>query len=267
MLAVPGSGGDNFKPVYPQGELTMKTKILYLATVLCLLASVAHADEAISTKKVSGTVDGNYTYDTREFTRLTLNTFLAFPKGFSYYNVFHLNSNVGSGNNHFDITNFYHEHDLWWNPYSKIPLDLVVQWQVNQGTLNDKARFGYRWRISDTLWVKDFFDRAHLYLTTQFHPLQTDFNNSPGWGVSFEHFWKMNVAPTMFKDRVYIAGYMDHNIDYGANTAGNNHFVVTETQLGVRLIDKLNAVAEFRMDQYAAKKYGAGFGLEYVVGF
>lgn len=93
--------------------------------------------------------------------------------------------------------------------------------------------------------------------------------NLRGWSVSFEHFFKLNVVPSIFKDRFYISGYMDHNIDYGGATkaTGDNHYIVTETQAGYRLVGGLNAVGEFRLSQYAAKKYGAAFGLEYVVNF
>lgn len=245
----------------------MKKISCLLVVVVCLVLSAnVFAEDA---KKVSGSLDANYTYDTRDMNRLTLDTLIFFPHGISYYNFFHLNSNMNGDNDNLEITNFYHEHDIWWNFYKKLPLDAVFQWQVGQGGANDNARFGFRWRISDTPIVEKLCKKINLFLTTQLHALQTDFHNSPGWGFSFEHFWKMSVLPKLLDNRVYIAGFMDHNVNYGSWTKlnGDNHAIVTETQLGVRTIGNLNAISEFRYSDYDVDHMGVAFGLEYIVNF
>lgn len=48
----------------------MKLKGICFAIVMCLIFCVAALAEEVAAKKISGQVDGNYTYDTREFTRL-----------------------------------------------------------------------------------------------------------------------------------------------------------------------------------------------------
>ncbi len=247
--------------------------ILILSLILVLSQSItafAEEEEWIEIEektKIHGSVDGNYTYDTRDMNRLTLNTLIFFPYGISYYNVFHLNSLMAVDGGNFDLDNYYHEQDIWWNVYRKVPVDLVFQWQSMSGANNDQARFGFRWRISDTPWIKPFCEKIHLFLTTQVHAFQTDFNPSAGWGFSFEHFWRMQVLPSIFNDRVYIAGYMDHNLDYGGATAGNNSAIVTETQIGVKVYGNLNVIAEYRYSDYDARQHGVGFGLEYIVNF
>lgn len=244
--------------------MKMGRLFICLLCVSIMSASVAYADRD---DRVSGSLDMNYTFDTRDMNRLTLDTLIFFPYRITYYNVFHMNSLMDTPGDNFDIDNIYHEQDLWWAPFENIPVDAVVQLQVIQGTINDQLRAGFRWRISDTSFLKAFFENIHLFLTSQFHPIQTHFYDVAGYGFSFEHYWRVQVLPETFDDRVYVAGYLDHNLNYGGTTNGDNHSFSTETQLGVRVIGHLNAITEFRYSDYDVKSTGVAFGLEYVVPF
>ena len=163
-------------------------KIHRVVCLLCVFVLSAGIVQADRDDRVSGSLDMNYTYDTRDMNRITLDTLIFFPYRISYYNVFHLNSLMDTSGDNFDIDNFYHEQDLWWAPFENIPVDAAVQLQVVQGTINDQLRLGFRWRISDTPFWKSFFDSIHLYLTSQFHPIQTHFYDVAGYGFSFEHY-------------------------------------------------------------------------------
>lgn len=218
---------------------------------------------------ISGGLDANYTYDTRDMNRLTIDARLGLPYRFSYRSYFNFDSAMGPDNSNFDTTNFYSEQNLWWNPYSPVPVDLAFQWQLLSGPANDLALFGLRYRISDTPVVDEFFSKIHLTLTSQIHALQTDFKNSEGWGMSFEHRWHLDILPGLFDDRVFIDGFLDHNLNYGGETivTNNHHTLITESKLGIRVFGGLNAIAAFRFDETAPKHTGGAFGLEYAVDF
>lgn len=252
--------------------------LLLTLTLLCLFTVTAYANEddwyveTVESKSspeggIHGSVDMNYTMDTRDMNRFTLNTLLFLPYGFSYSNFFHLNSQMAVGGGNFDVNDLYHEQNLWWAPYKPIPLDVATQLQFISGVNNDQVRFGLRWRISDTPWIKVLCEKIHLFASVQYHPLQTDFNSSPGWGQSLEYVYRMQIMPQMFNDRLYIGGFVDHNLDFGTPAAGNNHNIVAETQLGFRAYGNLNAIIEYRYSDYDVKRQGIAFGAEYVVNF
>lgn len=249
--------------------------LIVFLTLMTVFFPVAFAEELQNkrvvheepSKKVTGMVDMNYTYDTRDMNRLTFDVGANFSHGLSYYAFINLNSQMAVNGSNFDIDTYYHEQDFWWHFYQSLPLDLAFQYQSLSGPGNDQARFGFRWRISDTDGVKSFFETLHLFLYAQAHPLQTDFDPSPGWGLSFEYFWHWEILPILFQNRVYMAGVVDHNLDFGGTTNGNNHSIVFENQMGVRVIDNFNIIAEYRFSDYDTKQQGVGFGLEYKINF
>jgi hypothetical protein len=76
------------------------------------------------------------------------------------------------------------------------------------------------------------------------------------------------LLPALLDNRVYLGGFIDHNIWSGAPAGGDTNTVVTEHQLGVRLFGRLYAVAEFRRNEFfPTDKNGVGFGIEYIVPF
>lgn len=85
--------------------------------------------------------------------------------------------------------------------------------------------------------------------------------------MGFEHFYIIKVFPKFFKDRVYLSGFVDHNLSY-SKLAANHSTAVTEHQIGVRLVDQLYFVTEFRYNGYfPTRQMGLGIGLEYFKGF
>ena len=123
-----------------------------------------------------------------------------------------------------------------------------------QGTL----RLGIKWRFQNTQGpIGHFFeDVLKLKYSVNFHLLETD-----GTGWQMEHVYRR----TFFDKRIYIAGFVDHNI----NNGGRNSAWVTEHQVGLRLFDQWHAIAEYRYSSFAPSQYksGWGFGLEYVIRF
>jgi hypothetical protein len=228
---------------------------LILAVPLSALAGGAE-------KSVSGFIDFNGYYDTRDFNVLTLNILADLPARFQYFSLTNYFGSLNTNQN-FDLENFLTEQNLRWGLPGGIPLDLTYQWLIQSGAGNDLGRFGFRWRLSSTPWLDRLFKKLRMTYSINFHLLQTDFHPSPGFGWQVEHVYRINLL----KDRLYIYGFADHNMNYGGGIGGNNHRWVSETQLGVRLIAGLHAVAEFRRNEFLSEKNGLGLGLEYLIRF
>ncbi|EKD50406.1 MAG: hypothetical protein ACD_62C00547G0006 [uncultured bacterium] len=252
-------------------------KIIFLfpiILVLCLATATAFAQEDVeyieptaSSNSIGGAVGLGYTYDTRDMNRLALDTNIQLPYRFSYYSYFNFNSQMAVDGANFEIDNFYSEHNLWWNPYEPIPVDLALQYVIAQGAGNDMLQLGLRWRLSDTVWIKNYCEMIHLTLSSQVHPLQTDLDASAGWGFSFEHRWSLQILPERFSKRFVMSGFLDHYLNYGGPANGNHHSFVVENELAVRVWGNFSALAAYRFSDYDVRQHGLAFGAKYVVNF
>ena len=82
-----------------------------------------------------------------------------------------------------------------------------------------------------------------------------------------EHVYRINIAKKKLDRRIYISGFIDQNFNYNGR-GGLSFKWVTEHQLGVRIIDELYAILEYRInDFYPKDNYGLGYGLEYKIIF
>lgn len=212
-------------------------------------------------------MDFNAYYDTRDFNVFTLNLLANLPYRVQYFSLTNIANNIGTNQN-FDANNYLSEQNLRWQPTKAVPLDLSFQWFTQSGNSNDLARFGLRWRLHETPFIKTVLDKIGLKYWITFHGFQTDFKESPGWGTQIEHVYLLPLFPKTTKNRLYVSGFADHNLLYGTAYSGNNHRWVTEHQLGIRLIDQLHMVFEFRRNEFfPQKKNGLGMGLQYKIIF
>lgn len=216
-------------------------------------------------KNIHGYFDLNGYYDTRSFDIITNNTLINLPYGLHYYSFTNLLGPFNSADS-FTLNKYYTEQNIRWALYKNIPVELNVQW--NSGSnLTDKMRFGPRIRVNDLPWIGKILKKLNLiYAITPF-PLQVD--HSKGYDAQIEQFYKMQVLPRYFKDRVYISGFADINFLYGSDNRTRHHPSVTETQLGIRLINQVYAVVEYRYNGFLPtnKRNGLGLGLEYLFKF
>ena len=220
----------------------------------------------ISKNTLSGFIDLNGYRDTRGFSEATINVLTNLPYHFQYFSLTNFsNANV---RNDWDLTGYYSEHSLRWSFWEKWPLALSVQWALANGGDNDKFRFGLLWKIAKTPMLKKFFEKIHMSFFVTFFGLDTNFSD-PVKHAQIEYVYLIQVLPSLLKDRVYVAGFADQNFRFGNSaTAGNRNIWVTEHQLGVRLVNWLYAVVEFRRNEFfAAQKNGVGFGAEYKLVF
>lgn len=212
--------------------------------------------------KVSGFVDFNAYYDTREFSVLTYNILLNLPKRFQYFSLTNYESSTKSS----DFNANYAEHNLRWALSKTIPLDVTMQYVLRNGDNNDDVRLGFRWKVNQTKGLKTFFEK--LNMSYSMNPMLVQFRRkkSTKYATQIEHVYAFLIAPKTFAKRLYLGGFADQNIEY--NNGGVSFKWVSEHQLGYRIVNKLFAVLEYRInDYYLADNYGLGYGLEYKIIF
>lgn len=87
------------------------------------------------------------------------------------------------------------------------------------------------------------------------------------FATQIEHVYAFLIAPQTFGKRLYLGGFADQNMVYNAD-GGVSFKWVSEHQLGFRIVNRLFAVLEYRINDYLlTDKYGLGYGLEYKILF
>jgi hypothetical protein len=212
---------------------------------------------------VSGFVDLNaypYLSNVKSDSVFTLNLGAKLPLGFSYFSLLNV-MNQSSESPFGDTNGYYTEQNLRFQPFTVVPVDLTVQYNLRSGDDNDRLRFGLRWLIDKTPYLGDPLKVISLSYSINFHVLQVDDEDNYVWQM--EHVARLD---TPYLDRrVYVAGFADHTFNQGIDGIPDNP-VVLEVQGGVRLIDELYAIAEYRVNQYRRnEESNLGVGAEYVI--
>lgn len=234
---------------------------------LLLVALVTTPVIADEPTQYTGLLDFNGYVDTRDFSVLTINALANLPGRVQYFSLTNY-FGASSGADLRDLESFYSEQNLRWAPYEKLPLDLTIQWVIRSPQTNDQLRGGVRWRVSHTSRLKSLFEAIHAFYSVNVHLLQVDFVTTTGWRGQIEHVYKIRLFPTLMDRRLYLSGFLDHNLALGAPTGTAPSRVVTEHQLGLRVVGGFHVVSEFRYNQFfATKRRGVGIGIQYVVPF
>jgi hypothetical protein len=212
---------------------------------------------------VSGFVDLNaypYLSNVKSDSVFTLNLGAKLPLGFSYFSLLNV-MNQSSESPFGDTNGYYTEQNLRFQPFAEVPVDLTVQYNLRSGDDNDRLRFGFRWLIDKTPYLGDPFKVISLSYSINFHVLQVDDEDNYVWQM--EHVARLD---TPYLDRrLYVAGFADHTFNQGIDGIPDNP-VVLELQGGVRLVDELYAIAEYRVNQYRRnEESNLGVGAEYVI--
>ena len=209
-----------------------------------------------------GFLDFNGYYDTREFSVMTLNLLAVLPHRFQYFSL----TNFQGPTRTSDLSNYYSEQNVRWNFMKNIPLDFTSQWVLKSGINNDVLKFGFRWSLHKSKGLRNFFKKLNLSYSINPFFIQFAQNKQTQYLTQIEHVYKLKILPTVLNDRIYIGGFIDQNF-----LSDNNKVMmkfVTEHQLGLRIIDQLYAVLEFRINEYLPNdNYGFGYGLEYKIKF
>lgn len=225
--------------------------------------AAAHAPQPLATP-APGFVDFNGYYDIREFSTLTVNILLNFPAGLRYFSLVNYQG-APARRDPAELEAFYTEQNLYWAPIAPLPLELSSQWVVAVGAGNDALRFGVVWRVSKTPLFDRVFQFLHLSYFVDFHAVQFD-HLPEGYGGQIEHVYRLDILPGAIGDRAYLGGFTDHNVWLGGPAGTPTSLVVSELQLGIRIIAGLHVVAEARHNDYLPERQtGLGLGLEYLV--
>ena len=238
--------------------------ILFIHTCPLVLAQeITNTPDKNIFKGIHGYFDVNGYYDTRSFDVFTLNTLIDTPFRFQYFSFINLFGNPSSADK-ITLNKYYTEQDFRYIS-QKTPVDLEAQY-VTATTFRDLWRFGPRWRVKDTKCFKNFFEKLHLVYEPTFFPIQVD--GSKGYRGQIEHFYRIQILPNIFGDRVYLSGFFDHELRFGSDDQNDHNKLVAENQIGIRIIKQLYIVAEHRFNEYRkSKKHGIGIGLEYSLNF
>lgn len=212
-----------------------------------------------------GFMDINAYFDSRDWSTLTINYLALINPRLAYFSFINFEQGSLEPEQLDDISAFYSEHNLTYTPFKKIPIDLNVQVALSSGPKTSKMRLAPSWRVHDTPIIGKFLKAINLSYGINFHVVQLGYDAPlSDFTWQMEHFYRLDVAPTVLDNRIYISGFADHTIG-GPLSKG----VVTEHQLGVRLVDAFYLVGEYRYFSYLPDKFknGIGMGLEYVILF
>tara|TARA_R110002050_G_scaffold100580_1_gene208118 strand:- start:61307 stop:62050 length:744 start_codon:yes stop_codon:yes gene_type:complete len=233
-------------------------------TVCCIFfISFAFGQDVKEKQAITGFIDFNAYYDTREFSVLTYNILANLPNRFQYFSL----TNYKSSKRSFDLESSYAEHNLRWSFKENKPLDLTFQYVIRNGPDNDDFRFGLRWRMQNATKLKSFF--LKLNMSYSINPMIIQFRSRSATKLltQIEHAYRINLLPRTLNNRLYLGGFADQNINY-LNNGGISFKWVSEHQLGYRLIDQLYIVLEYRINDFLpTDHYGLGYGFEYTIKF
>ncbi len=231
-------------------------KIILLQIVLISAVSTGYAQNN------TGFSDFNIYYDSRDFSVFTLNLLAKLPNRFQYFSL----TNYEGAHNASDLSKFYSEQNIRWKLSDKSPFDATLQYAMRGGDANDDLKFGVRWRISNTPKLDSVFKKVNMFYSVNPMFVQLRYSNPLKYMTMIEHVYKIDILKNKLDKRIYLAGFADQVF---VNTDGEISFEwVTEHQLGVRLVDQLYAVAEFRINTFLPdNNVRMGYGLQYKIIF
>jgi len=241
----------------------MKTQLI-IPALCAITALISPSTYAVQNNTTGGFIDFNlypYLSDVDTDSVATINMGATLKHRLSYFSLTNF-SNQANESELEDVMGFYSEQNIRWQIQEGSPIDLTLQMNFRSGDNNDRHRLGARWRLNDTLWLKDFFQAINLSWSINLHALQIDNEDAYVWQL--EHTYRMTF-PTISK-RLYVAGFIDHtfNQDLPANTPSDP--AVWETQLGVEMFDNCFAIAEYRLNEYNREDVNnLALGLEYLI--
>lgn len=236
----------------------------YLLPFIFLSFTVIFGQSTNDEARISGFIDFNAYYDTREFSVFTYNILANLPKRFQYFSLTNYQSALKST----DVTTNYAEHNLRWAIGNTSPIDLTLQYVLRNGIDNDDVRFGFRWRVANTKGLSAFFKKLHF--SYAINPMLVQFRRKTNIkiGTQIEHVYRLLIAPNKLNNRLYLSGFIDQNIVYA--DSGSIYFRwVSEHQLGYQILNNLYTVLEYRINDFftTIHKTGLGYGLQYKIIF
>ena len=205
--------------------------------------------EVAETKKKS-TVAFTYYFDSRDYNTLNMvNSVPDLPAGLKLWGFIDFNAEQNNESARFELTRYFLEYrlskPLFPNGKPALKgLNLEVEYNDSNGPDNDVLRFGLTYKHSFP-----FLSDSKSWLQWRYHPYETDGSGSQ---ISLIYFFPLH-------ERIYINGFADLNFEDN----GPDRWVA-EPQINFKLTDFMNAVVEFRYNEFEdanASIDGAGIAL------
>jgi len=204
----------------------------------------------IEKKNRNGWMTAEYQFDTRGFNTINFTGGAKLPQGWSIWGFTDVETADSSDGSRADTQEYFMEIDLKKELYKGF--GVVLEYNDGQARHNSIGRFGVNY-IARWDWLK----KMDLFLAFKAFPIETD---GHGWQSSF--CWEKKF-PKIFDGRFSMGGFFDSNFDSGPKDNETN--VVTETQFRYKLTENLEALVEFRFNEYlvASQEHGLGIGMKY----
>lgn len=234
-----------------------------ISSIFCLLVLLTCLPLAAK-NSTGGFIDFNvypYLSDVDNDTSVTINSGAKLANRFSYFGFINM-GNQAQSSELSDTSSFYSEQNLRWQIKPDSPFDLTLQLNFRTGDDNDRHRFGVRWRLNDSIFIKDFFKRNRFQYAINLHLVQ--FDNEPGNVWQIEHSFRKTWGTS---DRtLYLSGFIDHTFNQRLPSEFPDNPIVAEAQFGVELLSDFFLVAEYRRNEYRiAQSNNWAVGAEYVI--
>lgn len=225
--------------------------------VFGLIAMPLLAADKLPAKKIAIDVSlYPYLDRVRDDTDLTVTINAPLPGRFSYFSFVNIRGVAGDGRVAFNRS----EQNLRWALSENSPIDLNFQALLLDGGGNDFSQLGISWRVSDTRFLLGFFDRLNWTYRLTFHLKRFSSGDSDAWQM--EHFFRMTFPG--ISERLYLIGFLDQTFALNGPASFPRRPIVSEVQLGIRMVDHLYAVTEYRINEFrVSERHNLAVGIEY----
>ncbi len=233
----------------------LKNNVLVAVLLLSGFNTWAQKD----TTPTTGYLDFNGYNDTRHFAVLTINLMSNIHHRVQYFSL----TNYQGAKNTSDLNSLYSEQNVRWAFRKNSPIDLTLQYVLRSNNGNDDLKFGIRWKLSQSKPLVALFKKMNTFYSINPMFVQFQEHVPTKYMTTIEHVYAINLFPKALNKRLYVSGFADQNFVYA-----NNSLIfkwVSEHQVGIRMIDNVYLVAEFRINNYAAEQVGVGYGVEYKI--
>jgi len=201
-------------------------------------------------KAGKGWMTTEYQFDTRGFNTINFTGGSKLPYGWSLWGFIDIETADSSDGSRTDAQKFFTEIDLKKELYKGF--GVVLEYNDGQGRHDSIGRLGANY-IARWDWLK----KMDLDLGFKIFPIETD---GHGWQGSF--CWEKKF-PKILDGKFSMGGFFDINFDSGPSDDETN--VVTETQFRYKLTENLEALVEYRFNEFkpSNEEQGLGIGLKY----
>lgn len=250
MQPIPSAAGktSNMKAYFPY-NLRILLLGFFSALTICALSQE---------KSPKGFIDFNGQYDSRNYANISLNSLLLFNSQFSYFGTM----NHFSSPNQSDLTSYYHEHQVFYGPFKKIPLDFTANFSSLDGINNDALKLGLRARLPQQSGIAKTFQKMGLLAFANFYLLDLSQLKQAPFYNQMQYFYQWDLPIGANKDRLYIRGFANQYMNW---TRGTRCSWVTEHQAGFRFAGNWYVSVEYRYNDFQAQASGIAGGLEYMI--